>query len=239
LSEQRRRPPARRPRRRSVGVFLVAASAATVAVVATALVIMTGMPSSSTDPLGAAVAEVQTGGAGAGLEAVRQEAVQQVAAINAFSVMSPPKMSAIFKLCVSSAAGGTAMLPLNYATIVNFLIGHGYTSLAAAGVAGNIYQESGGNPESGDAAAGGLIGWTPLPSGYITGDASADLQAQLAGLLAFNDHLGEFLPALNAATTPANAAYVYMTDFERPGFPAASNRENAAIAVAGACGFTS
>jgi Phage tail lysozyme len=222
-----------------VGVFLVAASAATVAVVATALVIMTGMPNSSTDPLGVAMAQVQTGGAGAGLELVRQEASQQVAAINAFSVMSPPKMSAIFKLCVSSAAGGTAMLPLNYATIVNFLIGHGYTSLAAAGVAGNIYQESGGNPESGDAAAGGLIGWTPLPSGYITGDSSADLQTQLAGLLAFNDHLGSFLPALNAATTPANAAYVYMIDFERPGFPAASNRENAAVAVAGACGFTS
>jgi hypothetical protein len=61
----------------------------------------------------------------------------------------------------------------------------------------------------------------------------------LAGLLAFNDHLGAFLPTLNAATTPADAAYVYMIDFERPGFPAASNRENSAIAVARACGFTS
>jgi Phage tail lysozyme len=222
-----------------VGAFLVAASAATVAVVATALVVITGRPNSSADPLGVAVADVQTGGVGASLEFERQEVVQEVAATNAFSVTSPPKTSSIFQLCVSSAVGGTSMLPLNYATIVNFLIGHGYTSIAAAGIAGNIYQESGGNPESGDADAGGLIGWTPLPSGYITGNPSADLQIQLAGLLAFNDHLGAFLPALNAATTPADAAYVYMIDFERPGFPAASNREDAAIAVAGACGFSS
>jgi hypothetical protein len=222
-----------------VGAFLIAASAATVAIVATALVVITGMPNSSTDPLGVAMAEVQTGGVGASLELERQEVIQQVAAINAFSVMSPPKMSSTFQRCVPSAAGGTAMLPLNYATIVNFLIGHGYTSMAAAGIAGNTYQESGGNPESGDGTAGGLIGWTPLPSGYITGNPSADLQTQLVGLLAFNDHLGEFLSTLNAATTPADAAYVYMIDFERPGFPAASNREDSAIAVAGACGFTS
>jgi hypothetical protein len=222
-----------------VGAFLVAASAATVTIVATALVVLTGRPSSSTDPLGVAIAEVQTGGVGASLEIERQEVVQEVAATNAFSVASPPKMSTTFQRCEPSAASGTGLLPMNYATIVNFLIAHRYTSMAAAGIAGNIYQESGGNPESGGAGAGGLIGWTPLPSGYITGNPSADLQTQLEGLLAFNDHLGTFLPALNAATTPANAAYVYMTDFERPGFPAASNREDSAIAVAGACGFTS
>jgi hypothetical protein len=223
-----------------VGEFLVAASAATVAVVATALVVITGRPGSSTDPLGVAMAEVQTGGVGVSLELERQEVVQEVAATNAFSVTSRPKMSSsTFMQCVPSAIGGTDFLPLNYATIVNFLVGNGYTSIAAAGIAGNIYQESGGNPESGDATAGGLIGWTPLPSGYITGNPSADLQTQLAALLVFNDNLGEFLPALNAAATPADAAYVYMTDFERPGFPAASNREDSAIAVAAACGFPS
>jgi len=222
-----------------VGAFLIVASAATVAIVATALVVITGMSTSSSDPLGVAMAQVQAGGVGTSLELERQQVLQNVAATNAFSVMSTPRLSSTFQRCVSSAAGGTAMLPLNYATIVNFLIGHGYTSIAAAGIAGNIYQESGGNPESGGAAAGGLIGWTPLPSGYSTGNPSADLQTQLAGLLAFNNHLGAFLPALNAAATPAGAAYVYMTDFERPGFPAASNRENSAIAVARACGFTS
>lgn len=205
------------------------------AVVATALVVIAGRPGSSSDPLGVAMAQMQTGRTGASLELERQEAT----ATNAFSVTSAPRMSSSAYLrCVSSAAGGTAPLPLNYATIVNFLVGHGYTSIAAAGIAGNIYQESGGNPESGSSAAGGLIGWTPLPNGYITGDPSADLQTQLEGLLAFNDNLGEFLPALNATTTPADAAYVYMIDFERPGFPAASNREDAAVAVASACGFT-
>lgn len=221
-----------------MGAFLVAASAATVAIVTATLVIISGKPTSSTDPLGVAMAGLQTGGAGASLELARQEVVQEAAASNAFSVTSRPKMSSTFQRCVSSAAGGTSLLPLNYATIVNFLIGHSYTSIAAAGIAGNIYQESGGNPESGD-ASGGLIGWTPLPSGYVTGNPSADLQTQLAGLLVFNDHLAAFLPALNATTTPAAAAYVYMIDFERPGFPAASNREDSAIAVADACGFTS
>jgi len=39
---------------------------------------------------------------------------------------------------------------------------------AAAGIAGNIYQESGGNPEfRRRTAGGGLIGWTPLP-GRVT-----------------------------------------------------------------------
>jgi hypothetical protein len=233
VSQHRRRPQIRRPRRRSVGAFLITACAATVAIVAAALVVITGRPGAANDPLGAALAEVQGGRAGASLELEPQE----VAATNAFSVTSPPRMSAIFERCVQSAAGGSAMLPLNYATIVNFLIAHRYTSIAAAGIAGNIYQESGGNPEAGDAAAGGLIGWTPMPIGYITGNPAADLQTQLAALLIFNDHLAEFLPALDATTTPADAAYVYMTDFERPGFPAASNRENSAIAVADACGF--
>jgi hypothetical protein len=205
-----------------------------VAIVTATLVILTGRPGASNDPLGQALAEVQRGSAGAGLEMARQEA----AATIAFSVTGQPKMSLIFQRCVQSAAGGTSLLPLNYATIVNFLIAHGYTSISAAGIAGNIYQESGGNPESGDAAAGGLIGWTPLPSGYITGDPAADLQTQLEALLTFNDNLGEFLPTLEATTTPADAAYVYMTYFERPSFPAASNREDAAVAVASACGFT-
>jgi Phage tail lysozyme len=208
-----------------------------VAVVAATLAVIAGRHGTSNDPLAQALAQVQRGGVGASLELERQQVVQQVAAANTFSVMSPAKISATFQRCVQSAAGGAAMLPLNYATIVNFLIAHGYTSIAAAGIVGNINQESGGNPESGDAAAGGLIGWTPLPSGYITGDPTADLQTQLAALLTFNDDLGAFLPALDATTTPADAAYVYMIDFERPSFPAASNRENSAIAVASACGF--
>jgi hypothetical protein len=131
------------------------------------------------------------------------------------------------------AGDASGMLPENYAAIVDFLTSHGYTGLAAAGIAGNIYQESGGNPESG----GGLIGWTPLPSGYVTGNPSADLDTQLAGLLTFNDQLPSSVTALNAATSPVAAADIYMNDFERPGLPEAANREEAATAVAAACGI--
>jgi hypothetical protein len=141
-----------------------------------------------------------------------------------------PPTSSTAPHCSSSAGG---MLPENFATIVDFLATHGYTGLAAAGIAGNIYQESGGNPES----AGGLIGWTPLPGGYVTGNPAADLETQLGGLLKFNDQYPQDIVVLNAATSPVEAADIYMNDFERPGFPAAANREAAAEAVARACGL--
>jgi hypothetical protein len=137
-----------------------------------------------------------------------------------------------------SGTGGTGMLPYNYATIVSFLAGHGYTDLAAAGIAGNIYQESDGNPESVGTGGGGLIGWTPLPAGFVTGNVSADLETQLSALLTYNEGWTQYIPLLNAATSATGAAYIYMTYFERPGLPAAANREGAAAAVAQACGMS-
>ena len=134
-------------------------------------------------------------------------------------------------------AGGAGPLPQNYAAIVDFLTAHGYTGLAAAGIAGNMYQESGGNPESVGDGGGGLIGWTPLPAGYVTGNPAADLQTQLNAVLTFNQQWAQFIPALNAATSAAQAADIYVQDFERAGVPAASNREAAAQAVAAACGL--
>jgi hypothetical protein len=141
----------------------------------------------------------------------------------------------------SGAGGvaGTGMLPLNYATIVNFLVANGYSPMGAVGVAGNIYQESGGNPESVGTGGGGLIGWTPLPAGFVTGNPAADLQTQLSALLSYNQEWAEYIPALNAATSPTEAADIYMNDFERPGDPEAANREGAAVAVAQACGIAS
>jgi hypothetical protein len=130
------------------------------------------------------------------------------------------------------------LLPYNYATIVDYLATHGYTKLAAAGITGNIYQESKGSPESVGTGGGGLIGWTPLPAGYVTGNAGSDLQTQLAALLTYNQQWAQYIPALNAATSPAAAADTYMYDFERPGIPAAANREGAAAAVAQACGIS-
>ena len=139
----------------------------------------------------------------------------------------------------TGGVAGTGLLPLNYATIVNFLVAHGYTAMAAVGIAGNIYQESKGDPESVGTGGGGLIGWTPLPAGYVTGNAVADLQTQLTALLSYNQQWAQYIPMLNAASSPVDAADIYMNYFERPGIPAAANREGAAAAVAQACGIAS
>jgi hypothetical protein len=144
---------------------------------------------------------------------------------------SPHKSHRVTLTC--SGSGG--LLPQNYEAIVRFLMGHGYTGLAAAGIAGNIYRESLGNPESVGTGGGGLIGWTPLPSGMVTGNPAADLRTQLSALLTYNQQWSQYIPALNAATSATQAADIYMNDFERPGIPAASEREGAAVAVAAAC----
>jgi hypothetical protein len=130
-----------------------------------------------------------------------------------------------------------SMLPQNVTTIVGFLLAHGYSQNAAAGIAGNMYQESGGNPESVGSGGGGLIGFTPLPAGYVTGNPATDLQTQLNAVLAYNEGWSQYLPTLNSAATPADAAAIYVTDFERAGIPAAVNREAAATNVATACGI--
>lgn len=135
------------------------------------------------------------------------------------------------------SCNGGGLLPANVTAIVSFLLANGYTHNAAAGIAGNIYQESKGNPESVGMGGGGLIGWTPLPAAFVTGNYGADLQTQLNALLTYNQGWSGYLPALNAASSPASAAYIYVTDFERAGIPAASTREAAATDVAAACGL--
>jgi hypothetical protein len=140
-------------------------------------------------------------------------------------------------LAALKCTGTSGMLPQNYAAIMAFLTRHGYTRMAAAGMTGNMYQESMGNPESVGTGGGGLIGFTPLPAGYVTGNPAADLHTQLEAVLTYNQQWAQYIPALNAATTPTQAADIYMNYFERPGIPAAYNRESAANAVAAACGF--
>lgn len=136
-----------------------------------------------------------------------------------------------------SCSGNSYLLPANVTAIVSFLLAHGYSDNAAAGIAGNIYQESKGNPESIGSGGGGLIGWTPLRSGLVTGNVSADLRTQLSAILTYNNGWSAYIPALNSAATPAAAASIYVTDFERAGIPAASTRESSAQAVASACGI--
>jgi len=108
----------------------------------------------------------------------------------------------------------------NYLTIAKFLVANGYTPVGAAGIVGCVAGESSGNPE---AAAGGAYGIIQEQgaqyAGLVTGNAQADLDAQLQALLAYNDAQGENLIAmLNAQPTPTAAAEFYSQYFERPEF---------------------
>jgi Phage tail lysozyme len=179
-----------------------------------------------------------TGDAGQPWHIARAIGVRHLTA-SAQATPSParPAVTAAPRQQVVSCSGGAGLLPANTQAIVSFLRAHGYTGNAAAGIAGNIYQESGGNPESVGTGGGGLIGWTPLPAGLVTGNPTADLRAQLTAILSFNQLWAQYIPALNGASSPAAAADIYVTDFERAGIPAAGNREAAAAAVATACGL--
>jgi len=92
LSQHRRRPRARRPKRRRVGVFLVTAAAATVTVTAAALLVIIGRPGQAADPLGLALAQA-VGKSGVALEHERQHVILQDAATQSFSVTSAPKIT--------------------------------------------------------------------------------------------------------------------------------------------------
>src|SRR5712692_7730150 len=161
------------------------------------------------------------------LRTARSRAAKPGGTASAAQRSGSPSPAATSRPQALHCSGSSVMLPGNYVAIVSFLTAHGYTKLAAAGIAGNMYQESKGNPESVGSGGGGLIGWTPLPGGFVTGNPAADLQAQLAAILTFNQQWAQYIPALNAATTPAEAADIYVTDFERAGIPAAANREAA------------
>ena len=156
-----------------------------------------------------------------------------VAAAPKATASASPKPTAATLSCNLS----DGMLPDNVTAIVSFLLANGYSDNAAAGIAGNMYQESKGNPESEGMGGGGLIGFTPLPYGYVTGNTAADLQTQLKAVLTYNQQWSSYLPELNGAASPADAASIYVTDFERAGIPAASTREASAEDVAAACGI--
>ncbi len=82
-----------------------------------------------------------------------------------------------------------------------------------------MYQESKGNPESEGMGGGGLIGFTPLPAGYVTGNPAADLQTQLEAVLTYNQQWSGYLPELNGAASPADAAYDLRHRFRAGGHP--------------------
>jgi hypothetical protein len=141
----------------------------------------------------------------------------------------------------SGSSGALGNLPQNWHAIASYLAAHGFSKFAAAGVAGNIEAESGGNPEAievGGGGGGGLIQWTPWQSygNLITGNASTDLMNQLAQVLVF----GGGPARVNKGTSPSNAALIYQDYYERPASDTASlgTRMAAANAVAKGMGWS-
>jgi len=119
----------------------------------------------------------------------------------------------------------------NAEAIYKGLLAMGLSTNAAAGVAGNIYQESHGNPASPSGAGGGLFGETTANGGSTTGGS---LTSQLAALKAYIGKFGSIGDINANASTPAAAATYFSDKYERPGIPDIQNRIAAAEWVAAA-----
>ena len=105
----------------------------------------------------------------------------------------------------------------NATSIRDYLVSQGLTKTAAAGVVGNLQQESSLNP---GAPGGGLAQWQP-PRGPTDWSLSGqlkylvnDLKSSYPGLLA----------QMNAAASPGEAATQFCDQYERPGAPMLQNR---------------
>jgi hypothetical protein len=118
---------------------------------------------------------------------------------------------------------------LNAEAIYKGLLGIGLSTNAAAGVAGNIYQESHGNPGSPSSAGGGLFGETVANGGSTSGGSLAEQLKALAAYIAKNGSVAD----VNAhASSPSEAALYFSQRYERPGAPNNPVREQAAQWVA-------
>jgi hypothetical protein len=123
----------------------------------------------------------------------------------------------------SSATGVSATA----ASIMQHLTSNGLSKIAAAGVVGNLQQESGLDPS---APGGGLAQWQAPrgPSDWsLSGQLTYlvnDLRSNYSGLLA----------QMNRASSPAQAATMFSDQYERPGTPMLQNRINYANAAYGA-----
>ena len=109
------------------------------------------------------------------------------------------------------------------AQMVRYLISQGLTPNAAAGVVGNLQQESSLNPTESDGAGGGGLaqwnaGWYTQMAAYATGHGLPPTSS--AGQLMYLvwDLRGPYawlLARLNAAPDPGTAAFMFETGYER------------------------
>lgn len=117
-------------------------------------------------------------------------------------------------------------VPQNAQAIWNFLLQQGFNQNAAAGIEGNIEQESGGDPRAGTNPPGaGLI--------QILGDPGGSLQSELQKTMTYIRQNGSVQDINAHASTPQSAALWFSTRYERPLASAANNpnREQSAADV--------
>lgn len=107
----------------------------------------------------------------------------------------------------------------------------GLNANAAAGVAGNIYQESHGDPAAYSPAGGGLFGLTNANGGNPHGGTLVSELAKLKKYITDNGSISD----INAHSgSPKEAADWFSNHYERPGIPALQNREEGAEWIAAA-----
>jgi len=119
----------------------------------------------------------------------------------------------------------------NAKTAYQFFLSKGLSAAQAAGIVGNLEQESGVNPESvqPNGPGRGIAQWSQggrwNPS-LMTGNNAQDLNNQLNFIwqeLQSNSSYG--LGALQKQTTPTGAAQVFGTDYERYGVAGARTQD--------------
>lgn len=121
---------------------------------------------------------------------------------------------------VQSLYGGVGQQALS------FFESHGLSKAAAAGIVGNMQQESSLNP---NAPGGGLI------QGQGGRTSSGTAYQQFEGVLReLSGPERSTLQALKGAKTPEQAARIFSERFERPGIPMLANRERYAREAFGA-----
>lgn len=123
-----------------------------------------------------------------------------------------------------SELGQQGAIPENAKLIYGLLRTAGLNPNAAAGILGNIEQESGGNPNAGSYPDSyGLIQWTPATHWGVPDNSS--VTAQVGYIIKYINALGSISAINKAATSPSAAALYFSNNYEKPA-PALANNAN-------------
>ncbi len=126
-------------------------------------------------------------------------------------------------------------VPSNAKLIYSLLTAAGLSANAAAGILGNIEQESGGDTQAGSYPGSyGLIQWTPANQSTYTVPNNSSVATQVGYILKYIAANGSISDINKNATSPSAAALYFSNNYERPLASAANNpnREQSAVEVA-------